>query len=130
LRAAREVALAQFDRGQSNKGSLDISRDFYPFCIRLTDSKLIARPISPATAGNDVRNRKIGKELYKAAMKRPEGAISGDYLYPKSAATAPPLPKTSIAVRVAPDLGCLVALLQVNRSTPQASRAGDAVVKN
>jgi hypothetical protein len=41
---------------------------------------------------------------------KPEGVISGEinYLYPKPGTTAPPLPKTSIAVRVAPDLGCAV----------------------
>jgi hypothetical protein len=48
IKADREVALAQFDRGRFNKGSLDISKDFYPFCIRLTDGKLIARPILAA----------------------------------------------------------------------------------
>jgi hypothetical protein len=110
IKADREVALAQFNRGQFNRGSLDISKDFYPFCIRLTDGKLIGSPFLAATVGNDVRTGKIGQALYEAIMKQPEGVISGEinYLYPKPGTTAPPLPKTSIAMRVAPDLGCAV----------------------
>lgn len=110
IKADREVALAQFNRGQFNRGNLDISKDFYPFCIRLTDGKLIASPFLAATVGNDVRNGKIGKELSDAMMKQPEGVISGEinYLYPKPGTTARPLPKTSFAMRVAPDLGCAV----------------------
>jgi hypothetical protein len=48
--------------------------------------------------------------MYEAMMMKPEGVISGEinYLYPKPGTTAPPLPKTSIAMRVAPDLGCAV----------------------
>jgi hypothetical protein len=109
IKADREVALAQFNRGQFNRGGLDSSQDFYPFCIRLTDGKLIASPFLAATVGNDVRTGKVGKEVYEAMMK-PEAVISGEinYLYPKPGTTAPPLPKTSIAMRVAADLGCAV----------------------
>jgi hypothetical protein len=107
VKADRESALAQFDSGQFNRSGLTNDEDLYQFCIRLTDRKLI--PFLATTVGNDVRNGKIGNELYEVMMN-PEGVISGEinYLYPKPGTTAPPLPKTSIAMRVAPNLGCAV----------------------
>jgi hypothetical protein len=61
VQADGESALAQFNRGQFNRSGLTNDEDLYPFCIRLTDGKLIASPFLAATVDNDVRNGKLAK---------------------------------------------------------------------
>jgi hypothetical protein len=109
IKADREVALAQFNKGEG--GFRD--RDLYPFCNRLTDGKSVAGPLAVA-AGTDTRTVKdpagkpFGQELYDAMMKSSDGAIIevSPYLFPKPGTTAPAVPKATFVTRVAPDLGC------------------------
>jgi hypothetical protein len=106
LKADREVALAQFNKGEA--GFLD--RDLYPFCVRISDGKGIAGP-RYVPAGLDARTLKdpdgkeYGKELYSASEK-PDGQITEvGYKAPKPGTTAPLFPKVSFATKVA-DLVC------------------------
>jgi hypothetical protein len=110
VKADREVALGQFNKGQFNRTGIAADADLYPFCVRLTDGKLIATPFPAATVGNDMRGAKdiagtaFGKPLFEAMSKPEPTEVS--YLYPKLGTTAPALPKSTVAMRVAPDLGC------------------------
>ena len=106
LKADREVALAQFNKGEA--GFLD--RDLYPFCIRISDGKGVAGP-GYVPAGLDARTLKdpdgkeYGKELYSTSQK-PDGQITEvSYKAPKPGTTAPAFPKVSFATKVA-DLVC------------------------
>jgi Single Cache domain 2 len=106
LKADREVALAQFNKGEA--GFLD--RDLYPFCLRISDGKGVAGP-RYVPAGLDARTLKdpdgkeYGKELYSAGQK-PDGQMSEvSYKAPKPGTTAPAFPKVSFVTKVA-DLVC------------------------
>jgi hypothetical protein len=106
IKADREVALAQFNKGEA--GFLD--RDLYPFCVRITDGKGVAGP-RYVPAGLDARTLKdpdgkeYGKELYSASQK-PDGQITEvSYEAPKPGTTAPTFPKVSFATKVT-DLVC------------------------
>jgi len=106
IKAAREVALAMFNKGEG--GFRD--RDLYPFCIRIRDGKGVAGPLY-VPAGLDARTLKdptgkaYGEELY-AAVQKPEGQITEvSYMAPKPGTTAPAVPKVSFVTRVS-DLGC------------------------
>jgi hypothetical protein len=108
VRADKEVALAQFNKGEG--GFRD--RDLYVFCYRLTDGKTVAGPLAvpagtDAKASKDPTGRPFGKEMYDAMQQKPEGVITEvGYLFPKPGTTSPALPKASFVMRVAPDLGC------------------------
>jgi hypothetical protein len=106
LKADREVALAQFNKGEA--GFLD--RDLYPFCVRISDGKGVAGP-RYVPAGLDARTLKdpdgkeYGRELHSASQK-PDGQITEvSYKAPKPGTTAPTFPKVSFATKVA-DLVC------------------------
>jgi hypothetical protein len=106
VKADREVALAQFNKGEG--GFLD--RDLYPFCIRTNDGKGVAGP-RYVPAGLDARTLKdpegkeYGKELYTAGQK-PDGQITEvNYRAPRPGTTAPVFPKVSFVTKVG-DLIC------------------------
>jgi hypothetical protein len=106
LKADREVALAQFNKGEG--GFLD--RDLYPFCFRFNDGKGVAGP-RYVPAGLDARTLKdpdgkeYGKELHAAGQK-PEGQITAvNYKAPKPGTTAPVFAKESFLTKVG-DLVC------------------------
>jgi hypothetical protein len=110
-KADRDVALAEFSRGDFSRAGLTKEEDLFPFCARLHDAKLIASNTLGATMGTDIRTLQsggvnTGQQVYDAMMK-PEGVISEvNYLWPKPGTTAPLLPKTSLVTRVSSDLGC------------------------
>jgi hypothetical protein len=106
LKADREVALAQFNKGEG--GFLD--RDLYPFCFRFNDGKGVAGP-RYVPAGSDTRTLKdpdgkeYGKELH-AAGEKPEGQITAvNYKAPKPGTTAPVFAKETFLTKVG-DLVC------------------------
>jgi hypothetical protein len=112
VKADRDVALGQFNRGEFNRAGLTKEQDLYPFCTRLTDGKIIATPTLGTTVGIDTRTLKdpsgvsTGQMVFDG-MSKPEGVISEvHYLWPKPGTTAPLLPKTSLVTRVSSDLGC------------------------
>jgi hypothetical protein len=106
LKADREVALAQFNKGEG--GFLD--RDLYPFCFRFNDGKGVAGP-RYVPAGLDARTLKdpdgkeYGKELHAAGQK-PESQITAvNYKAPKPGTTAPVFAKETFLTKVG-DLVC------------------------
>jgi hypothetical protein len=106
VKADREVALAQFNKGEG--GFLD--RDLYPFCIRVSDGKGVAGP-RYVPAGLDARtlkdpdDKEYGKELYAAGQK-PEGQTTEvSYKAPKPGTTTPAFAKVSFVTKVG-DLVC------------------------
>jgi hypothetical protein len=103
LKADRDVALSQFNKGEA--GFLD--QDLNVFCFRIADGKGVANP-KAVPAGTDVRTLKDsgGPEVYAAGQK-PEGQITevGPYMFPKPGTTAPAFPKVSFVTRVG-DLVC------------------------
>jgi hypothetical protein len=107
IKADREVTLGQINRGE---GGFRVG-DTYPFCNRLPDGKSLAGPIAVPIGADtwdakDATGKAFGKELNDGMMK-PEGVITEvHYLFPKPGTTAPAVPKTTIVMRVAPDLGC------------------------
>jgi hypothetical protein len=108
VKADREVALAQFNKGEG--GFLD--RDLYPFCFRISDGKGIATS-RYVPAGLDARTikdpdgKEYGKELY-AASQRPDGEITEvNYRAPKPGTAAPVFAKVSFATKVG-NLVCAV----------------------
>jgi len=107
IKADREVALAQFNKGEAGFRIGDL----YPFCTRLPDGLGAASPLA-VPAGIDIRSLKdlngklFGKELYEGMMK-PEGVVTEvTYMFPKPGTTAPAFQKVAYVTRVAPDLGC------------------------
>jgi hypothetical protein len=112
VKADRDVAFAEFNRGDFNRAGITPSQDLYPFCTRLTDGKIIATATLGTRVGTDTRTLRdpngveTGKLVFDA-MSRPVGVISEvHYLWPKPGTTAPLLPKTSLVTRVSSDLGC------------------------
>jgi hypothetical protein len=106
LKADREVALAQFNKGEA--GFLD--HDLYPFCFRFNDGKGVAGPRF-VPAGLDARTLKdpdgkeYGKE-FEAAGQKPEGQITAvNYKAPKPGTTAPAFAKETFLTK-AGDLVC------------------------
>src|SRR5215467_11242827 len=77
VKADRDVALAMFVKGEG--GFKD--RDLYPFCVRLSDGKILASPIA-VLAGTDTRALKdstgkaFGDEMLKIEASSPEGQIT------------------------------------------------------
>jgi hypothetical protein len=107
VKADREVALGQFNRGDFNRTGLSKDQDLYPFCTRLSDGKIIATPTLGTTVGTDTRTLEPAGKLVFDAMSKPEGVITEvHYPWPKPGTTAPLLPKTSLVTRVTSDLGC------------------------
>jgi Single Cache domain 2 len=107
VKADREVALAQFNKGD---GGFRVG-DLYPFCSRIRDGKNVAGPVY-APAGTDARTLKdstghiYGAEMITGASQRPEGEIfEVNYLAPKPGTTGPEFPKTSYVTKVS-DLAC------------------------
>jgi hypothetical protein len=112
VKADKEVAFAEFNRGDFNRAGLAKEQDLYPFCTRLTDGSQIASASLGASIGTDTRTLKdpngapTGQMVFDA-MSKPEGVITEvHYLWPKPGTTAPLLPKTSLVTRVSADLGC------------------------
>jgi hypothetical protein len=108
IKADHDLTLAQINKGENGFRVGDI----YPFCNRISDGKALATPASVPPLGTDARGLKdptgkaFGKELNDGMMK-PEGVVTEvHYLFPKPGTTAPAVPKTTIVMRVAPDLGC------------------------
>jgi hypothetical protein len=107
IKADREFTLGQINRGE---GGFRVG-DTYPFCNRLPDGKSLAGPIAVPIGADtwdakDPTGKAFGKELNDGMMK-PEGVVTEvHYLFPKPGTTAPAVPKTTIVMRVAPDLGC------------------------
>jgi hypothetical protein len=112
VKADKEVAFGQFNRGDFNRTGLAKEQDLYPFCTRLSDGASIASASLGAPIGIDIRTLKdpngaaTGQATFDA-MSKPEGVITEvHYLWPKPGTTAPLLPKTSLVTRVSADIGC------------------------
>jgi Single Cache domain 2 len=109
VKADKTKALEMFNKGEG--GFLD--RDLYVFCSNTSDGKIVAQgnPNAKQTLGQDQRTFKdatgkaYGKELYAAGQK-PEGRITEvKYLFRRPGPDPKPVPKVSLATRVA-DLAC------------------------
>jgi hypothetical protein len=105
IKADREVALAQFNKGEAGFKQGDL----YPYCYRMADGKAVAGGVT--LNGTDLRTVKdangkaIGLETYAAGQK-PEGQITEvNYVTSKFGTTEPVFPKVSFVTRVA-DLVC------------------------
>jgi hypothetical protein len=105
IKADREVALGQFNKGENGF----LQGDLYPFCYRMSDGKAVAGGGTPngidARQATDAVGYPSGKEIYAAGLK-PEGQITEiHYTLAKFGTTAPLFPKVSLVTRV-DDLVC------------------------
>jgi hypothetical protein len=109
VKADKTKTLDLINKGEG--GFLD--RDIYPFCLDLSDGKILAVANNNAKQflGTDIRALKdatgkvYGPELHAAAQK-PEGQIAEvSYMFPRPGADKTPVPKVSFVTK-AGDVGC------------------------
>jgi hypothetical protein len=109
VKADKAKALAMFNNGEG--GFKD--RDLYPFCVNLSDGKMLANSNAKQLVGKDARPLKdstgnnFGQEIYDKASKAKDGEIveSTTFLFPRPGTDATPVPKVVFAEK-AGDIFC------------------------
>jgi hypothetical protein len=104
VKADKVKALAMFNNGEG--GFKD--RDLYPFCIDVSDGKMLANSNAKQLIGLDARTLKdstghnFGQEIYDAAKTAKDGEIveSKTFLFPRPGSDTTPQPKLAYIERV------------------------------
>lgn len=109
VRADKDKALFLFNNGDG--GFKD--RDLYPFCVNVSDGKMLANGFAKQLIGQDARALKdstgkaFGQEVYEAVVKAKDGEIieSTPFLFARPGADATLVPKVIFVEKIG-DIFC------------------------